>query len=59
MGGRECPHCGSNMHNISNQWVCVKDGPLTVGRECPLRGQKMTDADITRYEVALIDAEME
>jgi hypothetical protein len=59
MGGRDCPHCGSAMRNIKNQWVCVADGPLTAVSPCPLRGVSMTDIDITQYEIALIDAEAE
>jgi hypothetical protein len=54
-----CPWCGSEMLARGNEWVCVANGPFISEGACPLSGELMTSDDITRTEVALIDAEAE
>lgn len=55
-----CPFCDAAMEAVDGTFRCVGDGPLLLdGDRCPYQGDVLSEAEIQRIAVALIDAEMD
>ncbi len=54
-----CPFCAAAMVTTDGNYVCPGGGPLLAGTRCPCEGRPLSEADILRIEIGLIDAEAE